>query len=299
MDKIIPEQMGVSPAILENVIFCHQDESLWPMSEPSKLKEKFDEIFEAQKYTKAIEAINKMGKTHHTKLGQLAIHEQNYKSLKDKAERVQRNSINLQNEIETLREEIFKIDRDIETASIERKEKHTLAIQALGIVDELKTKTQRAKYLEDTILDLRTNFEERNESDEWLQTTLEQFEERMAQYAEQSKEYQAQYKDLQNSAADSRRQMSAKQAESGQHQAEKDSHERQLESRVQLVKEAARVHSLRGYEGDLDEDQVRDFVERGIVSWTELGKPRTMNYGKLKRFSPTWKIVEPLEHKKR
>jgi DNA repair protein RAD50 len=262
MNKIIPEQMGVSPAVLENVIFCHQDESLWPMSEPSKLKEKFDEIFEAQKYTKAIDALNKMGKNHHTKLGQLVIHEQNYKVLKDKAERVQKASVALQNDIEDLREKILNIDREMEDASVERKEKHKLAIQALGIVDELKTKTQRAEYLEDTILDLRTNFEERDESDEWLQSTLEQFEERMAEYAEQSKEYQAQYKDLQNSAADSRRQMSAKQAERGQHQAEKDSYERQLESRLQLVKEAARAHSLRGYEGDLDEDQVRDFVER-------------------------------------
>ncbi len=29
MDAMVPLLMGVSPAILENVIFCHQEESNW------------------------------------------------------------------------------------------------------------------------------------------------------------------------------------------------------------------------------------------------------------------------------
>jgi len=57
LDQIVPQYLGVSEAILDSVIFCHQDESLWPMSEPGTLKKKFDEIFEALKYTKAIESI--------------------------------------------------------------------------------------------------------------------------------------------------------------------------------------------------------------------------------------------------
>jgi len=262
MGKVVPMQMGVSTAVLENVIFCHQDESLWPMSEPKKLKEKFDEIFEAQKYTKAIEAIQKVEKDHKIKLGQHAINEKHYKENKDRAERVEKQSLALQNEIEELREKHLRIKADLEVLEVERKEKHKASIRALGVVDGLKTKRDRAKYLEGTLSDLRINFEERHESNEWLQSTLEQFEATMAKYSEQSEKYQTQYKALQNSAADSRRQMSAKQGEKGQHHAEKDNYERQLESRVQLVKEAARLHSLRGFEGDLDEGQVLDFVGR-------------------------------------
>jgi DNA repair protein RAD50 len=262
MGKIVPLQMGVSTAVLESVIFCHQDESLWPMSEPKKLKEKFDELFEAQKYTKAVEAIVKVEKDHKIKLGQHQLNEKHYKENKDRAERVEKQSIALQNEIEILREKHFKIKADLEALEVEKTEKHRLAIRALGIVDGLKTKRERANYLEGTLSDLRINFEERHESDAWLQSTLEQFEVTMAKYSEQDEEYQAQYKELQDSIADSRRQMSMKQAEKGQLQAEKDSYERQLESRVQLVKEAARLHSLRGFEGDLDEGQILDFVGR-------------------------------------
>lgn len=129
-------------------------------------------------------------------------------------------------------------------------------------MDELRTKTKQAEYLESTVADLRENFEERTESDEWLQSTLEQYEERMAEYARQSKEQKVQWQELQASANDSRQQLSAKQAEQGQHQAEKENYERNLESRLQLVKEAARTHSIRGYEGDIDEEQVKEFVAR-------------------------------------
>ena len=39
-------------AILESVIFVHQEESNWPLSEATVLKKKFDDIFAATKYTK-------------------------------------------------------------------------------------------------------------------------------------------------------------------------------------------------------------------------------------------------------
>lgn len=34
-------------AILESVVFCHQEESSWPLQDPATLKKKFDEIFES------------------------------------------------------------------------------------------------------------------------------------------------------------------------------------------------------------------------------------------------------------
>jgi DNA repair protein RAD50 len=49
IDNEIPHLLGVSKAVLENVIFCHQEESYWPLAEPSILKKKFDDIFESTK----------------------------------------------------------------------------------------------------------------------------------------------------------------------------------------------------------------------------------------------------------
>ncbi|GMY04786.1 DNA repair protein RAD50 [Fagus crenata] len=50
MDREIPALMGVSKAVLENVIFVHQDEANWPLQDSSTLKKKFDDIFSATRY---------------------------------------------------------------------------------------------------------------------------------------------------------------------------------------------------------------------------------------------------------
>lgn len=47
--------MHASRAILENVIFCHQEDTNWPFSEASILKKVFDEIFDTTKYTKSLD----------------------------------------------------------------------------------------------------------------------------------------------------------------------------------------------------------------------------------------------------
>jgi hypothetical protein len=42
MDILVPLFMGVSPAILENVIFCHQEESNWSTLLPEILFTVYD-----------------------------------------------------------------------------------------------------------------------------------------------------------------------------------------------------------------------------------------------------------------
>jgi DNA repair protein RAD50 len=39
-------------AVLDNVIFAHQEDSLWPLADGASIKRKFDDIFAATKYTK-------------------------------------------------------------------------------------------------------------------------------------------------------------------------------------------------------------------------------------------------------
>lgn len=55
LDTMVPQYLGASKAVLDYVIFCHQDDSLWPLSEASVLKKRFDDIFEALKFTKVLD----------------------------------------------------------------------------------------------------------------------------------------------------------------------------------------------------------------------------------------------------
>lgn len=55
--------LGVSKPILNYVIFCHQEDSTWPLEDGKKLKERFDQIFDSDKYNKAEEKIRKYNTT--------------------------------------------------------------------------------------------------------------------------------------------------------------------------------------------------------------------------------------------
>lgn len=88
MDKEIPELMGVSKPILENVIFCHQEDSNWPLSDSSTLKKKFDDIFAATRYTKALEAIKKERKEQAALIKELKLRLENLTTQKEHAQKV-------------------------------------------------------------------------------------------------------------------------------------------------------------------------------------------------------------------
>ena len=51
--QFVVDSLGASEqAILENVIFVHQEDSNWPLADGQTLKRNFDDIFAATKYTK-------------------------------------------------------------------------------------------------------------------------------------------------------------------------------------------------------------------------------------------------------
>lgn len=64
MEKQVPSLLGCSKAILEKIMFCHQEEALWPFEENLVLKSIFDELFQTQPYTDKIESFTELRKAH-------------------------------------------------------------------------------------------------------------------------------------------------------------------------------------------------------------------------------------------
>ena len=171
-------------------------------------------------------------------------------------------SVKLSDSIEKDRQQLENLQQAIKTAVKTKAENWRRANNAASIVNQLNTKRQQAQNIQQSIDRLVPNLEVREESDEWLKSTLDQYEDQMKQYDEEDRGHQLQYNELKESILASQKHSAAKQAEMGQQQAEKANHERQLTSRTQLIQIAAHQHSLRGYDGELDEEQVREFVGR-------------------------------------
>uniref|UniRef100_A0A6Q2ZB66 Zinc-hook domain-containing protein n=1 Tax=Esox lucius TaxID=8010 RepID=A0A6Q2ZB66_ESOLU len=60
LDREMISALGVSKAVLDHVIFCHQEESNWPLGEGKALKTKFDAIFSATRYIKVLETLRQL-----------------------------------------------------------------------------------------------------------------------------------------------------------------------------------------------------------------------------------------------
>ncbi|KAI3003864.1 hypothetical protein CBS147346_5183 [Aspergillus niger] len=262
LDQIMPQYLGVSKAILDSVIFCHQDESLWPMSEPSVLKKKFDEIFEAMKYTKAIDNIKALRKKQNEELAKYKIMEQHAKEDKEKADRAEKRSIKLQDEIEALREETHQLSQEMrrvaELADKAWKESESYS-QVLGA---LEGKRIEAKSIQTTIDNLKRHLVELDDSDEWLQSNLEQFESRQLQYQQQEEAKKENYMELKEQIEQTRQRLGVKQAEYGKFENDKANFERQVERRQRMTKEVARAHNIRGFDNVEDQADVDEFMRR-------------------------------------
>ncbi|KKK23975.1 DNA repair protein, partial [Aspergillus ochraceoroseus] len=262
LDQIMPQYLGVSKAILDSVIFCHQDESLWPMSEPSVLKKRFDEIFEAIKYTKAIDNIKSLRKKQNEELAKYKIMEQHAKEDKEKADKAEKRSIKLQDEIEALRAETHQLSQEMrrvaELADKAWRESESYA-QVLGA---LEGKRIEAKSIQSTIDNLKRHLVELDDPDEWLESNLEQFETKQIQYQQQEESQKEKYMEIKEQIEQTRQKLGLKQAEYGKFENDKANFERQVERRERMSKELARSYNIRGFDSIVDQNEVDEFLRK-------------------------------------
>ena len=50
MNRTMNKYLQIPKPILEYVIFCHQEDTLWPFDEGKALKDKFDDIFQSAEF---------------------------------------------------------------------------------------------------------------------------------------------------------------------------------------------------------------------------------------------------------
>ncbi|KAI6861675.1 hypothetical protein KC318_g20948, partial [Hortaea werneckii] len=258
----MPVYLGVSKAVLDYVIFCHQEESLWPLAAPAELKKKFDEIFEALKYTKAIENIKIMQKNQKIELGKLQIHREQAKHTKDRGKKMEKQAEGLNQECEELRKSHEDYEDRIKQASRNAEAAWAQAETAGMTVGELNGKRIEERTKQESVESLRTDLNEMDESDEDLQRMLSQYEERVQHYEDDLDSQKTQYQTLNGDIQTARSEVSSKEREVGSYEAQAENYRRQEENRKQLVKETARSHNVRGFDIDLDDGQVRAFMDR-------------------------------------
>ncbi|KAF6004839.1 DNA repair protein rad50 [Cyanidiococcus yangmingshanensis] len=168
-----PAFLGVRQAVLENVIFVHQEDSLWPLQDPKKVKERFDDIFESRGYAKALVAIQKCAQQ---KLAELKILHSELERCRERLEALkqkQRDWRSMQarclewtDSLACLEKEMNSKLAEIAELEAERGRRQALRQQLEGILDETRIRIEERDRL------WRELGEELSEETEELERTL-------------------------------------------------------------------------------------------------------------------------------
>ncbi|XP_048235387.1 DNA repair protein RAD50 isoform X2 [Ricinus communis] len=182
MDREIPALMGVSKAILENVIFVHQDEANWPLQDPSTLKKKFDDIFSATRYTKALEVIKKLHKDQAQEIKTYKLKLENLQTLKDSAYKLRESITQDEERTESSKVQIQALENKVQNVDVKIHQIQTTLKDLRNLQEKIMTKTvERRTLFKEQQRQYEALEEENEDPDEDMMEWKTKFDEKVAQ----------------------------------------------------------------------------------------------------------------------
>ncbi|XP_068884643.1 DNA repair protein RAD50 isoform X2 [Aphelocoma coerulescens] len=268
IDREMISALGVSKSVLNNVIFCHQEESNWPLSEGKALKQKFDEIFSATRYIKALEALRQVRLKQSLKVKECQTELKYLKQNKEKAQEIQDHLSNREAQLAASKENVKAIESQLEPlkSSLAAVEQNLTKVMRLD--NDVKALESRKRQMEKDNQDLQQKMEE------VFQGTDEQLRDRYQNHQRIVKEKEKRLldckRDLDRATKECQRFNSEKSElliERGRLQLQADRHQEHIVTRDSLIQSLAAQLELDGFER-------APFTERHIASFRRLVKER-------------------------
>eukprot|EP00804_Cyclotella_cryptica_P001162 CCRYP_016992-RC/>CCRYP_016992-RC protein AED:0.11 eAED:0.11 QI:270/1/1/1/0.66/0.68/16/2123/747 len=269
LDKQIPALMGVSKPILEHVVFCHQEDSSWPLQEGAVLKKRFDDIFDSTRYAKALEAIKASRKEYAVQVKDSKADLEGLKSHKHAASGFLEELENCKDQISQFDDEIQRCNEGME------KERETLAEASAVLAEiqqfdyEVDSKQQELERQEAVLASQKDMMGQddmtgRYSYDE-LKTMLRELNDK--QYGNQAMreliDKEREIEEITRGLERSRNVANELNAKKGKLEAEKDAYNLLLKQRFKVMEE---IHKAHGVECDLTQTQDDDTLTQGTAA---------------------------------
>uniref|UniRef100_A0A8C7YZQ3 Rad50/SbcC-type AAA domain-containing protein n=1 Tax=Oryzias sinensis TaxID=183150 RepID=A0A8C7YZQ3_9TELE len=148
LDREMISSLGVSKPVLNNVIFCHQEESNWPLSEGKALKDKFDSIFAATKYIKALETMRQLRLKQSVTVKECQVELRYLKENKEKAQQIRETVAKKEAQLMASKDSIQHIDGQIEPLENRLIEIDTKLGKVLRLDNDIRLLESRKKQME-------------------------------------------------------------------------------------------------------------------------------------------------------
>jgi DNA repair protein RAD50 len=243
----VPMLLGVSKAILDNVIFVHQEDASWPLGDPKSVKERFDDIFAATKYTKALEEIRKQKTDMNYQIKNLHEELKAVKEKKARAEECRNNERQYRERVEQFQREVEALEAEISDAesreaaaeeALERANKRANEVASIKekravVSDELSQK-QRS---------IENNFGTRiDATDDQLKEKLQTLESNLSNMRQEVREAESSYNDAKAKADTATKEHENAKEQRINSEAIVEARKEQQERFIQSAQEHARIH---------------------------------------------------------
>ncbi|NXW35764.1 RAD50 protein, partial [Phaetusa simplex] len=268
IDREMISALGVSKSVINNVIFCHQEESNWPLSEGKALKQKFDEIFSATRYIKALETLRQVRLKQSSKVKECQAELKYLKQNKEKAQEIQDHLSNREAQLAASKDNVKSIENQLDPlkTSLAAVEQNLMKVMRLD--NDVKALESRRRQMEKDNQDLQQKMEK------VFQGTDEQLRDRYQNHQKTVKEKEMRLSDckreLDRATKECQRFNSEKSElliERGRLQMQADRHQEHITTRDSLIQSLAAQLELDGFER-------APFNERHITSFHRLLKER-------------------------
>ncbi|EMP32254.1 DNA repair protein RAD50 [Chelonia mydas] len=268
IDREMISALGVSKSVINNVIFCHQEESNWPLSEGRALKQKFDEIFSATRYIKALETLRQVRQKQSLRVKECQTELKYLKQNKEKAREIQDHLSNREAQLAASKENVKSIENRLDPLKNHLAEIEQNLAKVVRLDNEIKALDSRKRQMEKDNQDLQQKMEK------VFQGTDDQLRDMYQNHQRTVKEKERRLTDCQRELDRAskecqrfNREKSELLVEQGRLQLQADRHQQDIRTRDSLIQTLAALLELDGFERT-------PFNERQINSFHKLVKER-------------------------
>ncbi|XP_030427858.1 DNA repair protein RAD50 isoform X1 [Gopherus evgoodei] len=268
IDREMISALGVSKSVINNVIFCHQEESNWPLSEGRALKQKFDEIFSATRYIKALETLRQVRQKQSLRVKECQTELKYLKQNKEKACEIQDHLSNREAQLAASKENVKSIENQLDPLKNRLAEIEQNLAKVVRLDNEIKALDSRKRQMEKDNQDLQQKMEKVFQgTDDQLRDMYQNHQRTVKEKERRLTGCQRELDRASKECQRFNREKSELLVEQGRLQLQADRHQQDIRTRDSLIQTLAAMLELDGFERT-------PFNERQINSFHKLVKER-------------------------
>ncbi|XP_034260443.1 DNA repair protein RAD50 [Pantherophis guttatus] len=261
IDREMIAALGVSKSVINNVIFCHQEDSNWPLSEGKALKQKFDEIFSATRYIKALETLRQVRLKQGQRVKDCQVELKYLKQNKEKAQEIQNQLTSRETQLAASKENVRHIENQLEPLKNSLMKIEQNLVKVMGLDNESKALESRRKQMEKDNQDLQQKMEKVFQgSDEQLRRMYQNHQKTVREKEKRLTECQRELEAVNKEFLRFNKEKSELLVEQGRLQLQADRYQQHIRTRDSLIQTLAAQLELEGFErAPLNERQINRF----------------------------------------